>query len=531
MNEPMEVTHTTMRVGTVESKRSLLPVMKHWQVLAIFFVAALVLMWRLGKGSLDDWDEAIYAQVSKEAVEGGHWWTLHWGFIPFFEKPPLFMWATAILFEVFGVSEFWARAASAFSGVALLIVVYLIAKQIYDSSVGLIAAAILLTSYQYVASSRFGTTDVMLTLFSYLAIYAYLRLRSGGEKWWYLIWASCALALMTKSAAGIFALAAILLTLLFDNRLKTAMRSRHFWFGLGVALLIVLPWHLSMYLQHGQAFINQYIGRSVVKRSISVLDQHTGDRYYYIDRLQKYFFPWAYVAPFAIAVTVKEILQGRSKAKILMLMLALVFGICTAMQTKLRWYILPLYPALAILISSLLADALKRYKATAISCLAVAVFVVALLAPLIIVLLFGVAGIAVILLALSMKKSAYQFAAAVMCAFLFVAGMRTLKPLYEGGETPVAKLARAAGGANYKNLTPLVISGDLFQPAPLFYSNRPIEIAYNLDELARLVKEQQPRDMIMTVKDVETLSATYRIRVLQEAAPLVYATISPLGKP
>jgi hypothetical protein len=335
---------------------------------------------------------------------------------------------------------------------------------------------------------------------------------------------------MTKSAAGLFAPVAIFLTLLLDKRLKTAIQSRHFWYGLGAASLIVLPWHLSMYLQHGEAFVNQYIGRSVVKRSLSVLDQHTGDRYYYVDRLQKYFFPWVYLAPFAIALTVKEILQGRSKAKILMLMLALVFAVCTAMQTKLRWYIVPLYPALAILISALLADALKRHEATALSCLAVAVFVVALLAPVKIVLFFGVAGMAVILLSLAMKKSAYQLAAGVMCAFLFVAGLRTLKPLYEGGETPVAKLAREAGGANDKNLAPLVISADLYKPAPLFYSNRPIEIAYNSDELARLIKEQ-PREMIMTEKDLERLSATYHIRVLEEAAPLVYVTIIPIGEP
>src|SRR5262245_30597570 len=159
MNKSMEVTETTSR--DAGSSRSVLRVIKYWPVLAICFVAALVLLWRLGRGSLDDWDEAIYAQISKEAIEGGNWWTLYWGFTPYLRKPPIFMWTTAIFYEVFGVSEFWARAASAFSGVALLVIVYLIAKQIYDTKVGLFAAAILLTSYQYVASSRFGTTDIM----------------------------------------------------------------------------------------------------------------------------------------------------------------------------------------------------------------------------------------------------------------------------------------------------------------------------------------------------------------------------------
>src|SRR5919107_2084971 len=91
-------------------------------------VAAFALLWKLGASSLAAWDEAIYAQVSKEMARGGDWLTPHWAHQPWFEKPPLLIWTTAILFKLFGVSEFWARAASALSGVALVVVTYLSAR-------------------------------------------------------------------------------------------------------------------------------------------------------------------------------------------------------------------------------------------------------------------------------------------------------------------------------------------------------------------------------------------------------------------
>jgi 4-amino-4-deoxy-L-arabinose transferase-like glycosyltransferase len=527
----MNVTETLTTSETAGTKPTALRLITNWPILAVGFTGALMLLWRLGSASLDDWDEAIYAQISKEAVASGNWWTLHWGYVPFFEKPPVFMWATAILFKLFGVSEFWARAASAFSGIALLIVVFLIARQLYDRRVGFLAVAILLSSYQFIASSRFGTTDILLGLFSYAAIYAYLRLKVGDERWWIVIWAMCGLAVMTKSAAGVMAPCVIILTLLIDRRVKAALRSRPFWFGLFIAGLIIVPWHLIMYLQYGPAFINQYIGHSIVERSVSVLDQHTGDRFFYIDRLQKYFFPWVYVAPFAVALTVREMLRGQRRALILMLMTVVVFGICTAMQTKLRWYIVPLYPALAILIASMLLAALRSYASLAFSGLVMAVLVAGLLVPLKIVGLFSVPGLAIILFSLMTGKRVYRPLTYLMCAFLIATGLNTLKPLYAGGETPVAKLARLAGERDSNRRTPLIVASGLFKPAPLFYSNRPVKVVYRAEDLTSYVHEQRLNEIILAEKDIEPLSADYNIQVLEKSEPLVYATIIPASKP
>src|SRR5918997_5425030 len=102
----------------------------------LVLIATFSLLWKLGTGSLAAWDEAIYAQVSKEIVQSGDWLTLRWEYQPWFEKPPLFMWITALFYSLFGVGEFWARVPSALSGIALVAVTYLIGKYRYGKRVG-----------------------------------------------------------------------------------------------------------------------------------------------------------------------------------------------------------------------------------------------------------------------------------------------------------------------------------------------------------------------------------------------------------
>ena len=75
-------------------------------ILLLGTLSAAVFFFQLGSPRLDSWDEAIYAQVAKEMVSSGDWITPHWNQQEFFQKPPLLIWLTALLFKVFGISEF-----------------------------------------------------------------------------------------------------------------------------------------------------------------------------------------------------------------------------------------------------------------------------------------------------------------------------------------------------------------------------------------------------------------------------------------
>ncbi|MDQ3556900.1 MAG: glycosyltransferase family 39 protein [Gemmatimonadota bacterium] len=499
----------------------------HAALFALCAAAAVLLLWRLGDGSLYDWDEAIYAQVAKEIVETGDWLTLHWGYEPFFEKPPLLMWSTAIWYHLFGVSEFWARATSALSGIALVALVYAIARRLYGAATGFAAGIVLLTTHQFVLSARFGTTDVLLTLWVYLCVYAYLRVQEGSFYWWYVVGIGCGLAIMTKSAAGVVAPAAIGVALLLDRRLAAALRTPSFWGGIGAGVVIAASWHVAMVLLHGDRFVDVYLGRHLLERATSPMEGHVGGRDFYLGRLRTHFFPWFYLLPFALAEAGREAAFERARGRILLVLAVLVFGLYTAVQTKIYWYLVPIYPALAILVARTAVRAVRQPRSAAFSGLAVATAVLLLLAPQKLTLLF--AALVVGAAAVDWRRGSMRAVPLAMALFLVAAGANEIRPLFAGGESSIARLARAAGRA-YPPGTALIVYGHsgLYKPAPLFYSDTPIRMAHTPEELAAASPARGFRMILLPQDSAAPLQSRFGIRELRRDGGYVLAQIARL---
>lgn len=469
----------------------------------LIIITALALLWKLGAGSLAAWDEAIYAQVSKEIVRSGDWLTLRWEYQPWFEKPPLFIWMTALFYHVFGVSEFWARVPSALAGIALVGLTCLIGNYAYGKLVGFLAAVILLTCYHFLSFSRFGTMDVMLTLFTFLALYAYLRVKGENQRWWYVVWSSCALALLVKGAGGIIAPAAIVLALAFDKRFGAALRSSHFWQSVLLAVLIVAPWHILMWAWYGRAFIDEYIGYHVIARTTGTLEGHASGYFYYIGKLVDGFFPWCLLVPFAIISTVRRNLKNQG-SRVLLLLSVLVFGLYTAIPTRRPWYIVPLYPALAILIALFIDNLYRDYQ----------------------------------------SRPLYRRIVTAACAVLIIAGgLYSFASLYlnRKPEEPLARLARLAQSTSPADRAPLVLLHGVepfYAQTALFYSDRPVRQTYRLSEpaskdarryvnyenLAEVVQDS-PGRIILRKEEIQGLSRDYDIHVLAEDDSLAYGMI------
>jgi 4-amino-4-deoxy-L-arabinose transferase-like glycosyltransferase len=474
----------------------------------LVLIAAFVLLYNLGGGRpLEDWDEAIYAQVSKEIVQSGDWLTLHWGFQNWFEKPPLLMWTTALLYRLFEVTEFWSRAASAFSGIGVVALTYLLGKHLYSARAGFLAGLISLTSFLLVAFSRVGMTDVMLTFFTYLAIYAFVRQqqqREGKQTWWYVVCAACALAMLAKGAGGWVAPVTIFYALLFDKRRFDTLRTRHFWLGILLALVIVAPWHLLMYFKHGQTFVDEYLGYHVLSRIATPLEGHPSSYIFYVLVIIDGFLPWSLLIPFAIVSSVRENLRGEPRSRLLLLLVALVFGGYMLVQTKIVSYILPVYPALAVLVA---AFVWKLY--------------------------------------LSLRhRSSLKLALTAACVFFLLTGgvycFVRIRLTYQP-EASLIRIAKLAASRSPTDREPLLLFSDteaLTRPAALFYSNRPLRQVYLTDEprgesarryenpelISSVVGDLQMR-IIMKSAEAEKLPADYELKIEAEAEPFIYAFI------
>lgn len=464
----------------------------------IALLAAIVLFWHLGNRNLQDWDEGIYAQIAREIAQKGDWLTLHWNGEPWFEKPPLFMWITAAFFRLFEVNEFWSRATSTLSGVGLVWVSYRIAARQSGEATGVAASLILLTSLQFVEAARFGTIDVFLALFLYFALWAFLKVLEGNPKYWYAVSVSVALAGMAKGAAMVVIFPAVFISLVLGRKLGETVRCGHFWAAAAIALVILLPWHLAMALMHGQHFLDVYIGRHVMWRSLHTMDGHSGGVLYYPRKLLIGFTPWVYLVPFALLAVLVECrrqifgrinLAAPTDKLVLLVFAMVVFGFYTLVQTKLRWYVLPAFPALAILIADMFTTAVKS------------------------------------------NLVIHKTIRLAFCATLFLVllgwGFAQTNPLFESRTSSIADIAKSTGKDEGREAL-LVYHMD--HPAIRYYSDRSINFVDDSQALDRLLPGDGSRDILFLNADLADLKRDYQVRVIRDGDPVSYGRFARLDR-
>lgn len=463
----------------------------------VIAVAAIVLFYRLGDPALKNWDEAIYAEVAKEIVQSRDYLTLHWQHADWFEKPPLTFWVIAGLFRLFGVNEFWARAVSALAGVGVVAVIYTIGKLQGGPISGLIAALILLTTFQFVQMSRLVNTDVLLIFFVYLAILGYLRVRNDDRRWWYVVSVSCAAAFMVKSFASLFAPAAIAFALVVDGQVNETLKARHFWFSIPAGIALILPWHATMIYLHGSAFVDEYFYYHVWSRTVTALEGHSAPYWFYFNEIWLKTHPWWVIVPFAVVFQVWQVKRGRFSA-VLLALIVLVFGFYTLAKTKSTSYILPVYPALALLSSDLFTWLWDR------------------------------------------RRLGIRVAIVLLCACFVYMAIGKIRPYYvriEEQDEAVKELASlAAAQGSQKALIVYSRTGEFDPQSALFYSNKPViqatglntahqtTLYHNNKPLADVITEEAA-GIILSKNELEPLRAEYAIEILAESHDLVYATI------
>ena len=333
---------------------------QNWPIVSTLLatlLASLVLLPLLGHKPLTNWDEGIYAEVSREMLSLGVL-VPHWNYQPWFEKPPLMLWITAVFFKLFGISELWARAGSALSGVVIIAVLHAWLTRRNDNLAAWLSTFILLSTFGFLHVCRVGEMDVLLSLGCCIALCGLSATQDRRLNGWYLFWAGFAIALMTKGAASIvLIIAAILFALL--ERWNPSRLGKPFWLGLLCFLIAVLPWHLYMFHEFGSVFLTEYLGFHVLSRATHQIEDHITHWWYYLWVLLISAAPFVLLYPSAIAASFKK-----RDLRIWSIFALVVIGFFTAVQTRLPHYIAPAYPALTVVTSVFLADRLRHLQQT-----------------------------------------------------------------------------------------------------------------------------------------------------------------------
>jgi 4-amino-4-deoxy-L-arabinose transferase-like glycosyltransferase len=308
-----------------------------------------------GIGSRDLWnpDEPRYGQVAREMLEGGKIESFvvpHLNGGLYTHKPPLLFWSIAAFSAPFGdVSEITTRIPSLLAAVAAILGVYLLGLLLFGRRTAWMAALILGTCYKINWQGHVGQIDMLLAALVLWSVYfwarAYLE-KKPGFYWLYFVFAG--LATLAKGPVGLLpTLIAILVFLALYDR--PALREFPLWRGLASWAGVVLLWLGPALYWGGELYQKEILFKQNVTRYVDPW-HHLQPPYYFLQVLPTDFLPWSLLLPAAL-VAGWRLLRGEERRRWIFLIVWVLttlvfFSVSPAKRTV---YILPLYPAVAIL--------------------------------------------------------------------------------------------------------------------------------------------------------------------------------------
>ena len=316
----------------------------------------------LGRYPLGNPDEGRYAEISREMVASGDWITPRLNGVNYFEKPPLMYWAMAGCLKLFGPDEWSMRAIPVLFALGGVLLTYAAARSLYGREAGLLSAAVLGTSLLYFAIAHIILLDMAVSVLMSATLFCFIlgvREPPGAKRRWlfYGLYACAALATLTKGLIGFLVTGAVMfLWLLVFNQWKR-LRPFHLPTGALLFLAIAAPWHV-LAARHNETWAHRYFVYEHWQRFLTPAASRPGAWYYYVGIVLAGLIPWVGFLWPAVRDRVRGGWAARAKnadAWFLVTWAGFDFLFFTVSKSKLPPYILPVFPALAVLIGAWLA--------------------------------------------------------------------------------------------------------------------------------------------------------------------------------
>jgi len=222
--------------------RTAIPIM----LLLALFIACRMILTVLAPHQ--DPSEARYAEISRKMVETGDWITpQHLYGVPFWAKPPLSMWMSAMGMCLFGINEFGSRILIFLAAAAVLFLVARFAWREWSPIAGIAAATILMGMPLFFYCSAAVMTDLALAAGTTLSMIAfYLAVKNRSKRWGFAFFAGLAIGLLAKGPlVGVLVVPPIALWLIFSRQWKDAWNAIPWITGGLLTLVLVFPWYLA----------------------------------------------------------------------------------------------------------------------------------------------------------------------------------------------------------------------------------------------------------------------------------------------
>ena len=328
---------------------------EHPYLLAIVTLGVTVFLSKLWQGDMRG-DSLFYAEVAKEILKTGDWLTMHFAYKPYFNKPPLLFWLTALNYKLFGVNCFSARLWSPLIALVSGIALYFLTSRIFDRKTAFLAAIILFMTRDFIKDNMGLRMDSTVVL----SLILFLLLLEKDFSLKYALGAGVALGigLLAKSYAGLYGPLIFAVWNLIRGRGKRII-SPSFIVAVAVGLGLFSLWLIPVYVINGKPFFDAFIGKETLS-TLAGLNPYSKGKIYYIKVLLKTYWPWLLLLPVAIYRLCKDApLEAKS---LLLSWVGVVTFSLLFPKPEYGRYMMPLYPAFAMAVGFFISHFLDEIK-------------------------------------------------------------------------------------------------------------------------------------------------------------------------
>jgi 4-amino-4-deoxy-L-arabinose transferase-like glycosyltransferase len=327
--------------------------------------------------------EVFFAECAREMLDRHNFITPLYHGQPFFDKPILVYGLIIAMFKVFGVNHCAARIPSIIAALVTVTITGAATTFLFKNGrAGLLAAMALASSFMFLSFAYLCMSDMPLVMFDTITmalLYTGLLSEDRRSFMWWLASASMGLAFLTKGPVGIVLPALSFgIYLLITHQLST-LKIRHVVVGAMTALVIASPWFIAAYNANGiGALVYFFVRENLQRFAGSTYDTHK-PFWFMVASFMSGFLPWSVFLPFAFVKFISKkpfgsTSVGQHHELYLWLWIAVVTGFFSLSRGKCDYYVLPAYPAAAMLVGLYLSQLIQsNQRATRIICLVIAV--------------------------------------------------------------------------------------------------------------------------------------------------------------
>jgi 4-amino-4-deoxy-L-arabinose transferase-like glycosyltransferase len=282
-------------------------------------------------------------------------------------KPPLSFLITIAGYKLAGFNTLGLRLLSATFALLTILMIFLFVLKKHGILASFISTLSLVTSTQFLINHSARTADAdSLFVFLFTSSVLSLLLSEHSIKWLYVSAATFSLGFLTKSwhSGNIFIIT--FLYLIFSGTYKRLTFKN--WI-LIMTLMVgpIMAWGLLRFQYDGIEFFKNMIMYDLLKRSSTTIEGHFGSRFYYLEVIWKFSRLWVVLL---IGLILANIYVYYKRMRLYMnryiiglgLWLFIPFILYSLAETKIRWYILPIYPAISIVIGILGANTFQKAR-------------------------------------------------------------------------------------------------------------------------------------------------------------------------